>query len=221
MNDGFPVLALLAQIRAQLPEVADFVHFGATTQDIMDTAAVLQCKAALNIIGQSLSDLIAGLRQRCEQHRHTVMAGRTHTQQALPITFGLKIATWLAPLLRHQERFSQLERRLLVVQFGGAVGTLAALGTQGLEVQRQLALELNLLQPVLPWHTQRDAVAELGGCLSLLTASLGKMAQDILLLAQSEIAEVRESEDSTRGGSSTMPQKSNPIRSELILAAAR
>jgi 3-carboxy-cis,cis-muconate cycloisomerase len=149
------------------------------------------------------------------------MAGRTHTQQALPITFGFKVAGWLAPLLRDQARLHELKPRLLVVQLGGAAGTLAALGDRGIDVQAALAAELDLNVLPMPWHTQRDHLAELGGWLSLVSGSLAKMAQDILLLAQNEVGEVRESDDPARGGSSAMPQKSNPITSEWILAVAR
>jgi 3-carboxy-cis,cis-muconate cycloisomerase len=165
--------------------------------------------------------VITKLADLANRHRATLMAGRTHSQQALPITFGFKVAGWLAPLLRDRDRLRELKPRLLVVQFGGAAGTLAALEDRGLEVQSALATELGLAVPPMPWHTQRDTLAELAGWLSLVTGSLAKMAQDIILLAQSEIGEVRESADPVRGGSSAMPQKSNPIASELIVALAR
>jgi 3-carboxy-cis,cis-muconate cycloisomerase len=133
----------------------------------------------------------------------------------------LKVAGWLAPLVRHVERLEEISSRLLVVQFGGAAGTLAALENKGLRVAEELAKELKLGLPAIPWHAQRDSIVEFAGWLSLVTGSLGKMAQDIILLAQSEVGEVGESGEEGRGGSSTMPQKSNPITSELILAAAR
>lgn len=219
---GVPVIALVAQLRQQVGgEAANYVHWGATTQDIMDTALVLQLRAALNVLESRLGQVTASLAELADTHRHTVMAGRTHSQHALPITFGFKAAGWLAPLLRHRERLAQLKPRLLVVQFGGAVGTLAALGEGGTAVQQALAHELSLNVPLLPWHTQRDSLAEFASWLSLVSGSLAKMAQDIILLAQSEVGELRESGDSSRGGSSTMPQKSNPITSELIIAAAR
>ena len=221
-NDGFPVIELVRQLRANLSSSpADHVHFGATTQDILDTANALRIRDALEIIRELLETVIVQLAQLARTHRSTIMAGRTHTQQALPIAFGFKVASWLAPLLRHHERLRELEPRINVVQFGGAVGTLAALGNRGLEVQALVAAELNLNEPLMPWHTQRDNIAELAGWLALVTSSLGKIAQDVLLLAQTEIAEVRESNDANRGGSSTMPQKSNPITSELILTIAR
>jgi 3-carboxy-cis,cis-muconate cycloisomerase len=221
-QDGFPIIALVKQLQAKVGEdAAPYVHWGATTQDIMDTAFVLQAQKALAILQLRLKHLMRALAALARSHRETMMAGRTHSQQALPITFGLQVAAWLAPLLRHDERLEELKPRLLVVQFGGAVGTLAALGNHGIAVQDALAGELNLRVPLVPWHTQRDALAELAAWLSLVSASLGKMGQDILLLAQTEVGEVREAEDMTRGGSSTMPQKSNPISSEVLVALAR
>jgi 3-carboxy-cis,cis-muconate cycloisomerase len=219
---GLPIIDLVRQLREQVGgEAASYVHWGATTQDIMDTALVLQIRAALDILEKSLLSVIKNLVRLAGQHRATLMAGRTHSQQALPIPFGLKVAGWLAPLLRHRQRLIELKPRLLVVQFGGAAGTLASLGEGGIAVQEALAAELKLNTPALPWHTQRDALAELAGWLSLVSGSLAKMAQDIILLAQTEVNEVRESADLARGGSSTMPQKSNPIISEFIIAAAR
>jgi 3-carboxy-cis,cis-muconate cycloisomerase len=161
------------------------------------------------------------LSELSNRHRFTVLAARTHGQQALPVSFGLKVAGWLAPLLRHAQRLDEISPRLMVVQFGGAAGTLAALGDKGLAVMHELADELGLGVPVMPWHSQRDNLAEFAGWLSLLTGSLGKMAQDIILLAQTEVGEVSESAEEGRGGSSTMPQKSNPITSEMIVTAAR
>jgi 3-carboxy-cis,cis-muconate cycloisomerase len=222
IRSGFPIIALVQQMRRQAGEEAGpYVHWGATTQDIMDTASVLQIRAAIQLFERAIRDIIRHLSQLAQRHRRTVMAGRTHGQQALPITFGLKVASWIAPLIRHFERIEEISPRLLVVQFGGAAGTLAALGNKGLAVAQALADELNLLMPVMSWHAQRDNLVEFGGWLSLVTGSLGKMAQDVILLAQTEVREVAESGEQGRGGSSTMPQKSNPITSELILAAAR
>ncbi|WP_407540931.1 3-carboxy-cis,cis-muconate cycloisomerase [Deinococcus radiomollis] len=221
-HDGLPVIALLGQLRQQLgPEAAPWLHWGATTQDILDTALVLGLREALEVLEGRLLGVVRALAALADRHRHTVMAGRTHSQQALPTTFGLKVAGWLAPLLRWHERLTQLRPRLLVVQFGGAAGTLASLGTAGLEVQAALARELGLGVPLLPWHTGRDTLAELAGWLSGCSGSLAKMSQDIILLTQTEVGEVRESADTSRGGSSTMPQKSNPVISELVVAAAR
>lgn len=221
-KSGIPVIELVRQLREEIGgQAATYVHWGATSQDIMDTALVLQLRSALRPIEERLQSLIHELAQLADRHRQTLMAGRTHSQQALPIPFGLKVAGWLAPLLRHRQRLAQLQPRLIVLQFGGAAGTLAALGESGVEVQEALATELKLGLPPIPWHTQRDNVAEMAGWLSLLSGSLAKMAQDVILLAQSEIGELRESADPSRGGSSTMPQKRNPITSEVIVAAAR
>jgi 3-carboxy-cis,cis-muconate cycloisomerase len=219
---GFPVIELVRQLRGHVGnDAADYVHWGGTTQDVMDTALVLQIRAALAILEPGLKTLIQSLVRLADKHRHTLMAGRTHSQQALPISFGLKAAGWLAPLIRHWERLSQLKPRALVLQFGGAAGTLAPLGKAGIPVRNALAAELELGIPPMPWHTQRDALAELASWLSLLTGSLAKMAQDVILLAQSEIAEAREGSEGTRGGSSAMPQKNNPVVSEFILVAHR
>jgi 3-carboxy-cis,cis-muconate cycloisomerase len=219
---GVPVSELVRQLRAHLgPGSADYVHWGATTQDIMDTALVLQIRAALAIIEPTSEQVIRSLTRLADSHRETLMVGRTHGQQAVPISFGLKVASWMTPLLRHRERLAEIKRRLLVVQFGGAAGTLAAIGRSGPAVQEALAADLDLAVPVAPWHTQRDSLAEIAGWLSLMNGSLAKMAQDIILMAQSEVEELRETADLTRGGSSTMPQKSNPVVSELIVAAAR
>lgn len=221
-RSGVPVIELVRQLRERMGhEHGRYLHWGATSQDILDTARVLQVRAALEAFEAELSALISRLAGLAEEHRHQVMAGRTHSQQALPITFGYKVATWLAPLLRHRQRLAELRPRVLVLQFGGAAGTLAAYREHGQAVSAALAKGLDLGQAPLPWHTQRDGFAELAGWLSLLSGSLAKLAQDVILLAQSEVAELRESADPERGGSSSMPQKANPIQSELIVAAAR
>jgi 3-carboxy-cis,cis-muconate cycloisomerase len=219
---GFPIIALVQGLRKQVgSEAAPFVHWGATTQDIMDTACVLQLRAASKLFKTRIGEIVRHLSALADRHRATILAGRTHGQQALPISFGAKVAGWLAPLLRHLERLEEISPRLLVIQFGGAAGTLAALGDKGLAVADALAQDLKLASPALSWHAQRDGFVEFAGWLSLVTGSLGKMAQDIILLAQTEVGEVGESVEEHRGGSSTMPQKSNPITSELIVAAAR
>ena len=219
---GFPIVELVRQLRAGVGgDAADSVHWGVTTQDVMDTALVLQLRAALGRIEPLMGRLIDDLASLADRHRKLLMPGRTHGQQALPVTFGLKVAGWLAPLLRHRRRLVELKPRLLVVQFGGAAGTLAALGDAGVGVAEGLADELELMLLPLPWHAQRDGLAELAGWLSLVSGSLAKMAQDVILLAQTEVGELRESADPLRGGSSTMPQKRNPVASEVILAAAR
>jgi 3-carboxy-cis,cis-muconate cycloisomerase len=221
-RDGFPIIELVRQLRQTVgSEFANYVHYGVTTQDIMDTALVLQIRLALQYIETQLQHTIKNLAVLADRHQHTLMAGRTHSQLALPITFGYKVAGWLAPLLRHRQRLQELKSRVLVLQLGGAAGTLASFDERGVEVQSVLAKQLELDLLPMPWHTQRDGLAELANWLSLVTGSLGKMAQDIILLAQNEVGEVRESTDLTRGGSSAMPQKSNPITSELILALAK
>jgi len=222
VRSGFPIIALVQELRKQVSaDAAPYIHWGATTQDIMDTACVLQLRRAIQIFGKRIREIAGHLAALAKKHRATVLAGRTHSQQALPITFGLKAAGWLAPLIRHGERLAEIQNRLLVVQFGGAAGTSAALGGNGLAVMQALADELKLGTPPMPWHAQRDGFVEFGGWLSLVTGSLGKMAQDVILMAQTEVGEVGESAEEGRGGSSTMPQKSNPITSELIVAAAR
>ncbi|WP_051935648.1 3-carboxy-cis,cis-muconate cycloisomerase [Deinococcus sp. YIM 77859] len=219
LADGVPVSALLAQLRPVLPPAArDHLHFGATTQDIVDTAFVLAAREALTILRRDLLAVGDQLVVLAQEHAATLMPGRTHAQQALPVTFGLKAAGWLTSLTRHLQRLDELEPRLFVVSFGGAAGTLAALGDRGLDVAEALAAELKLSLPPTPWHTQRDTVFELAAWLAGVGTSLGKLAQDVILLTQSEVAEVREGGGG--GGSSTMPQKQNPITSEVILAAA-
>ena len=222
LRSGFPIIALVQELRYQVSaEVAPYVHWGATTQDIMDTACVLQLRNAIGTFKSRLRGIVQRLSELADKHRATVLAGRTHGQQALPITFGVKVAAWLAPLVRHGGRLDDISARLFVVQFGGAAGTLAALGDKGLAVAQALADQLELTAPEMPWHAQRDNFVEFAGWLSLVTGSLAKMAQDIILMAQTEVGEAAESAEEGRGGSSTMPQKSNPITSELIVAAAR
>ncbi len=221
-RNGVPISELVHQLRQHVDSPhSDFIHYGATTQDIMDTALVLQLRDALGAIESLLDQIIHQLAVLADTHRATLMAGRTHSQHALPMTFGLKVTNWLAPLLRQRERLTELLPRLFVVQFGGAAGTLAALGDDGLRVQAALAAALDLNVPLAVWHNQRDTLVELANWLSLTTAAMGKIAKDVILLSQSEIGELRESDDSTRGGSSTMPQKSNPMVSEAIIAIHR
>jgi 3-carboxy-cis,cis-muconate cycloisomerase len=222
LRDGVPVVALVAQLRAALgPEAREFVHLGATSQDIVDTATVLVVGRVLDRLDAAIVELAQRLATHCRAHRHSVMAARTHAQHALPTSFGLKLAGWALPLVRHRERLVELRRRFSVLQLGGAAGTLLALGPQALELCERVAPRLGLGVPELPWHAQRDTVAELGAWLGLLTGSLGKLAQDVILLCQSEVAELSEAPHGQRGGSSSMPQKNNPMRSEQILAAAR
>jgi 3-carboxy-cis,cis-muconate cycloisomerase len=216
---GVPVPALVAQLRRQVGgEASTYAHWGATSQDILDTALVLQLRDALALLGGRLDEVISALARLADAHRATPIIGRTRFQQAVPTTFGLKVAGWLAPLLRHRERLAELTPRLLVVQLGGAAGNLVAIGDRGVDVMAGLAAELGLGCPPMPWHSQRDSFGELASWLALVTGSLGKLGQDVLLLAQNEVGEVREAEG---GGSSTMPQKSNPIRAEALVTLAR
>jgi 3-carboxy-cis,cis-muconate cycloisomerase len=218
---GVPTIELVRQLRRAMgADHAGFVHRGATSQDIVDTAAILAIRRATALIEERLKEAIDALIALADRHKNTVMAGRTHGQQASPITFGLKAANWLAPLPRHRQRLAELKPRLLVVQFGGAAGTLAALDDRGPKVQEALARELDL-GPAVPWHTQRDAIVEYGGWLALVAGSLGKMGQDLTLMAQTEVGEILESSDGVRGGSSTMPHKANPIGSEMMVVAAQ
>jgi 3-carboxy-cis,cis-muconate cycloisomerase len=222
LRDGIPIIALVAQLRAAVPvEVRPYVHWGATSQDIMDTATVLCLTRALTLLEQGLGRLLRRLAEIVREHRASVMVARTHGQQALPTTFGLSVALWASPLLRHAERLRELRPRLTVLQLGGAAGTLAALGPPAPAIAAALGAELGLGVPALPWHTQRDSLVEFAGWLCLLLGSLGKLAQDVILLCQSEVGELAEAVPGARGGSSSMPQKNNPMRSEQILAAAR
>ncbi len=219
---GVAVIEFVAQFRAHVGgDAAQWVHWGATSQDIVDTALVLQLRDALALIAERIDRVVATLAVLADAHRFTVMAARTRYQQALPTTFGLKCAGWLLPLVRCRERLAELRPRLLVVQFGGAAGTLAALGDDGVPVMEGLARELALGCPPLPWHTQRDGIVELVSWLSLVTGALGKLGQDAVLLAQTEVGEMDESAGGGRGGSSTMPQKANPVTGEALVAAAR
>jgi 3-carboxy-cis,cis-muconate cycloisomerase len=218
---GYPILPLVHQIAKQCGEAGRYVHWGATTQDIMDTAVVLQMRDGLGIIGEDIAGLRKILADLSRRHRDTPMAGRTHLQQALPVTFGYKTSIWLAAFDRHAERLRQLLPRVLVGQFAGAAGTLASLGNKGFEVQRALCDELDLGVPASTWHVARDGFAEAVNLLALVTGTLGKIALDIMLMASTEFAEVYEPFVKGRGASSTMPQKRNPISSELMLAASK
>ena len=222
-RDGIPVPALVAALRRAVADAggrdaAAYVHWGATTQDVMDTGLVLRLRGVLDILEDRLDGLGGKLAGMAEAERGTVMLARTRGQQATPTAFGLKVAGWLAPLQRHRDRFEAFEHRLWVLSFGGAAGNLSALGEKGLAVEAALAEELDLSVPAMPWHSQRDGLIELGNWLGLVCGSLGKLAGDILLLCQNEVGELREG---TGGGSSTLPQKSNPVRSEAVLSLTR
>jgi 3-carboxy-cis,cis-muconate cycloisomerase len=220
-NVGYPILGLVRQLSAELGDAGRYVHWGATTQDIVDTATVLQVRAALDIVARDLTAVSAALTRLAEKYRDTPMAGRTHLQQALPITFGYKCAIWLSMMDRHVERLRELKPRVLVAQFGGAAGTLASLGEKGLEVRREYARALKLGDPPITWHVARDAVVETINFLGLVTGSLGKIGFDVMLMMMTELGEAFEPFASHRGASSTMPQKRNPISSEILVANAK
>jgi 3-carboxy-cis,cis-muconate cycloisomerase len=220
-NVGYPILGLVRQLSAKLGDAGRYVHWGATTHDIMDTATVLQIRAALAIIERDLGAVSAALANLAQKYRDAPMPGRTHLQQALPITFGYKCAIWLSMLQRHAERLRELKPRVLVAQLGGAAGTLASLGDRGIEVRREYARELKLGDPPITWHVARDAVVETINFLGLVAGSLGKIGFDTMLLMMTELGEVFEPFASHRGASSTMPQKRNPISSEILVANAK
>ena len=218
---GYPILPVVHQLVKQCGEAGRYVHWGATTQDIMDTAVVLQMRDALRIVGDDIAALRGILADLAKTHRDTAMAGRTHLQQALPVTFGYKVAIWLAMFDRHAARLEELKPRVLVGQFAGAAGTLASLGGKGFAVQEALCAELKLGVPASSWHVARDGFAEVINFLALVTGTLGKIALDVMIMASTEFAEVYEPFVKGRGASSTMPQKRNPISSELMLAASK
>ena len=216
---GYPVLPVVQQLVGLCKDgLGEWCHWGATTQDITDTATILQIRDGLALVEQeigAISDALADLAQR---YRDTPMAGRSNLQQAVPITFGYKMATILAAFERHKQRLAQLKPRVLVGEFGGAAGTLSSLGNRGLEVQAALMQELGLGQPEIAWHTVRDRIAEVGCFLGLVTGICGKIAFDVKLMMQTEVEEVYEPFHEGRGSSSTMPQKRNPISSVYITA---
>jgi len=219
---GYPILPLVHQIAERCSGgLGEYAHWGATTQDIMDCAVVLQVRDALKIVEADLTAVGEALAALAGRHRDTAMVGRTHLQHALPITFGYKAAVWLSAIDRHRERLAELRPRALVAEFGGAAGTLASLGDQGLAVRKGLARELGLGEPVATWHVMRDGLAEVVTFLGLVTGTLGKIAYDVMLMMQNEVAETFEPFAPGRGASSTMPQKRNPISCELILAAGK
>lgn len=220
-NLAIPLVKALTLAVAKSDEkAAGFVHWGATSQDAIDTGLVLQLRSAFDSITHLLAELSDALARTAEQHRSTLLAGRTWLQQASPITFGLKAAGWLDAINRQRARLATARKQALVLQFGGAVGTLAALGPQGPAVARALAEELELELPSLPWHTHRDRFAEVATTLGLLVGTLGKIARDISLIAQTEVDEAFEPGAPGKGGSSTLPQKRNPVGSAVVLAAA-
>jgi 3-carboxy-cis,cis-muconate cycloisomerase len=216
---GYPVLPVVEQIVAHCRDGhGEWCHWGATTQDVTDTATVLQIREALALIEAEIEAICAALAALARKYRDTPMAGRSNLQQAVPITFGFKMVALLAGFERHRQRLAQLRERVLVGEFGGAAGTLASLGDRGLAVQAELMKELKLGVPAIAWHTVRDTIAETGCFLGLVAGSCGKFALDVKLLMQTEVEEVFEPFHAGRGSSSTMPQKRNPISSVYITA---
>jgi 3-carboxy-cis,cis-muconate cycloisomerase len=210
------VNALSARVRDVDPESARFVHWGATSQDIIDSAMMLAVKRAAAIVAGDHQKLVRALHRLSDRHAATVMIGRTLLQPAVPITFGLKVAGWVAALARGWTRLDAALHDALVLQLGGAAGTLAALGDKGLAVAAALAEKLDLVNPGAPWHTHRDRLAAVVTSAGIYTGTLGKIARDIALLMQDEVGEVSE----PGGGSSSMPHKRNPAGSAVVLAAA-
>jgi 3-carboxy-cis,cis-muconate cycloisomerase len=220
---GYPILPLVRQLAELAGEGGRYLHWGATTQDIMDTAVVLQIRDGLALVEADLTKLRGHLAALARKYRDTPMAGRTHLQHALPVTFGYKAAIWLSSFDRHAERLAELKKRVLLAEFGGAAGTLASLGNgeEALRTVGELARELELGEPAITWHVARDGIAETVQFLALLGGSLGKIAYDVMLMSSTEFAEAAEPFIAGRGSSSTMPQKRNPISCELILAASK
>jgi len=217
---GYPVLGVVSQLNQLCRDrLGEYCHWGATTQDITDTALVLQLREALELVDVELEAIATALAGLARAHRLTPMAGRSNLQQAIPVTFGYKMAGILSATLRHRERLAQLRPRLLVGEFAGAAGTLASLERGAMETQAGLCAELGLGQPDIAWHTIRDNVAEVGALLGLIGGTLGKLSMDVKLMMQTEVGEVYEPFHPGRGSSSTMPQKRNPISSCYIHAA--
>ncbi|MFT4120384.1 3-carboxy-cis,cis-muconate cycloisomerase [Bradyrhizobium sp.] len=214
------VKALTAQVAKTDAEAARYVHWGATSQDVIDTATMLTLRAGIHALDADLSRAIRGFAALARAHRNTAMVARTWLQHALPMPFGLKAAEYAASLARARCRLRRLRREGLALQFGGAAGTLAALGDNGLAVAERLAQELGLPLPEAPWHTHRDRIAEAASCLAILAGSCGKIARDVSLMMQTDVAEAFEPAGEGRGGSSTMPHKRNPVAAASALGAA-
>src|ERR1700741_419850 len=220
-NAAIPLIKMLTDLVAtEDKNAARFVHWGATSQDVIDTGCVLQLRRAFELMDQDLSRLSATLAALAEKYRETPVVARTWMQHALPTTFGFIVAGWLDAMLRHRQRWAEIRSRALSLQLGGAVGTLAALAGRRPEVAKAVAEELQLSLPLAPWHSHRDRMAEVATSLGLLTGTLGKIARDISLHSQTEVAEVCEPAGEGRGSSSTMPHKRNPVTCAVVLAAA-
>ena len=222
VRNANPVIPLVNALRAAVPkEATAFVHHGATSQDILDTAMMLIARRSLDLILADLERAAAAAATLADRHRATMMAARTLLQQALPTTFGLKAAGWLVAIVEAQSELTRVAQTRLAVQLGGAAGTMAALSDRGLDVARELAAELTLAEPTVPWHTARGRVVEVATALGIAAGVAGKVALDVVLLAQTEVGEVSESTAAGRGSSSALPQKHNPVDAIEILAAVR
>ncbi len=220
-NLAIPLVRMLtANVAKADAEAARYVHWGATSQDVIDTATVQQLRAGIDALLDDLDRAVAGFARQAKQHRQTAAVARTWLQHALPMPFGLKLAEYAAALHRSRIRLKRLRAEALVLQFGGAAGTLAALGDKGLIVAEQLAKELALPLPDAPWHTHRDRIADVASAFAILVGTCGKIARDISLLMQTDVAEAFEPAGEGRGGSSTLPHKRNPVAAATVLAAA-
>ena len=218
---GAPILPVVEEIVAVVPDgLGEWAHYGTTTQDIMDTALVLQVRQAFETVERDLEKICEALRELARKYRDTPVAGRSHRQHALPITFGFKVAVWLSGMERHRIRLAEIRPRVLVGQFGGAAGTLASLTEHGFAIQEGLMKDLGLGVPEATWHTMRDTLAEAVTFLGLMTGTLAKIGCDIALMMQTEVGEVYEPFLPGRGSSSTMPQKRNPVGTEMMMVAA-
>ena len=220
-NSAIPLVkALGKKIAVANPTAERYVHMGATSQDVMDSGLVLQLRSAIELLERDLARLADALAEQATRHASTPLAGRTWLQQATPVTLGMKISGWLGAITRHRQRLVEVKPRLLCLQFGGASGSLAALGDQAFAVAGALAAELNLHLPDQPWHTQRDRLVEFASLLGMIAGSLGKVGRDISLLMQTEAGEVFEPAAPGKGGSSTMPHKRNPVGAAVMIGAA-
>tara|TARA_A100001037_G_scaffold306130_1_gene349427 strand:+ start:8124 stop:9449 length:1326 start_codon:yes stop_codon:yes gene_type:complete len=222
LRTGYPIAPMVRQLTAACrDDLGQFVHWGSTTQDVMDTGLVLQIRDSLIHIEDDLKQLARSLADLAQRHRDTLMVARTFGGHALPFTFGAKVARWLSSVCRHLERLEQLRPRVLVGEFGGAVGTLASFGTHGAKIRERLMSKLELAEPLAVWHAARDSVAECATFLGLVTSTLGKIGHDVTTLCTSDVGEVFEPVSGGRDASSTLPQKQNPVYSGRVVANAR
>ncbi|HEY4324047.1 MAG TPA: 3-carboxy-cis,cis-muconate cycloisomerase [Mucilaginibacter sp.] len=221
-NAAIPLIKqLTTKVDKQSPDAARYVHFGATSQDVIDTATILQLKDVSGAIKTDLDKLISQLVILAETHRETVMIGRTFLQHARPISFGFKVVCWIDGLLRSRQRIERLFNENFVLQLGGAVGTLSGMEDKGIFVAEEMCIQLGLRLPLIAWHTQRDRIVEIGAALGILAGNIGKIGTDVSLLMQTEVAEVLEPFVTGKGGSSAMPHKRNPVSSIVCITIAQ